>query len=103
MDALIESLPISNNRTFYIIYNDNDKEGNKMTTTQVAAAKAKGWTPYYTDDGKTWQEYLGEDLSGIQYVTMDKKSINVYDLNGRKLKEPSKGINIIKGKKLMVK
>lgn len=103
MDALIESLPISNNRTFYIIYNDNDKEGNKMTTTQVAAAKAKGWTPYYTDDGKTWQEYFGDDSSGIQHVTIDNNSINVYDLNGRKLKEPSKGINILSGKKILIK
>ena len=28
---------------------------------------------------------------------------SLYDLNGRKLKEPSKGINIIGGKKVVVK
>ena len=44
------------------------------------------------------------DPSGIQSIILDK-DINapVYDLNGRKLKEPIRGINIIKGKKLMVK
>ena len=44
------------------------------------------------------------DPSGVQTITLDK-DINapVYDLNGRKLKEPSKGINIIGRKKVVVK
>jgi hypothetical protein len=44
------------------------------------------------------------DPSGIQTVTLDK-DINspLYDLNGRKLKEPRKGVNIIGGKKVLLK
>ena len=58
MDALVESLPVISNGTMNVIYNTN--EGNVMTTTQVAAAKAKGWTPLYYDGG-SWQEYAGSE------------------------------------------
>lgn len=53
---------------------------------------------------KNFTNIVEIDPSGIQTITLDK-DINapVYDLNGRKLKEPIRGINIIKGKKLMVK
>lgn len=44
------------------------------------------------------------DPSGVQTIMVDK-DINapIYDLNGRKLKEPSKGINIIGRKKVVIK
>ena len=58
MDALIESLPIASNSHIYVI---NNNEQNVMTTTQVAAAKAKGWIPYYTIDNSTWIEYAGSE------------------------------------------
>ncbi len=57
MDALVESLPTVSNGTIYVIWPEN--EGNVMTTVQVAAAKAKGWTPLYFNQG--WQEYAGSD------------------------------------------
>ena len=42
------------------------------------------------------------DPSGIQGITLDKSIKSpVYDLNGRRLQEPAKGINIIGGKKVM--
>lgn len=44
------------------------------------------------------------DPSVIQYVSMDKKAdTSVYDLNGKRLKEPNKGINIVGGKKVIIK
>ena len=58
MDALVSSLPTASSGIMNVIYNEN--EGNFMTTTQVAAVKAKGWTPqYYT--GSEWQEYAGSE------------------------------------------
>ena len=41
--------------------------------------------------------------TGITSVTSDKETLNVpiYDLNGRRLTEPQKGINIIGGKKIL--
>ena len=61
MDVLIISSPGAANKGLYIISDNN--EGNVMTTTQVAAAKAKGWTPYYAIDVEKWewQEYSGSD------------------------------------------
>ncbi len=44
MDALIESLPTTHNGDLWVKYYDDQ---NEMTKSQVAAAKAKGWTPYY--------------------------------------------------------
>ena len=43
--------------------------------------------------------------TGITSITLDKESQNVpiYDLNGRRLTEPQKGINIIGGKKVVIK
>ena len=66
MDELINSLPYnSTDKTydFYVISPSDDNEGNVCTKSQVAAAKAKGWTPKYWD-GSSWQEYEGSlDLS----------------------------------------
>ena len=58
MDAFVANLPTVVNKPLYVIYSTN--EGNVMTTTQVAAAKAKGWTPYYYD-GNIMQEYAGSE------------------------------------------
>ena len=61
MDAFIKSLPTVSNGEMAIIFDYN--EGNVMTTAQVAAAKAKGWTPYYSNDPDMtdWQEYAGSE------------------------------------------
>jgi hypothetical protein len=56
MDDLIGRLPAVSGGLLYAIHSSN--EGNVMTTTQVAAAKAKGWVPYY-HDGTRWQRYEG--------------------------------------------
>ena len=58
MDALVASLPTIRSGIMDVIYNEN--EGNVITKTQVAAAKAKGWTPRYYD-GSRWQEYAGSE------------------------------------------
>ena len=70
MDAFIKSLPTVSNGQMAVIYDYN--EGNVMTTAQVAAAKAKGWTPYYSNDPDMtdWQEYAGEG-SELEPVYME--------------------------------
>lgn len=69
MDKLINSLPQNTTNEKYkfevIYYND----GNICTTSQVAAAKAKGWTPSYA-----WgDEYPGSDPMTIYDLTGDAK------------------------------
>ena len=59
MDGLIVSLPTASNNEMYVIFNEN--ENNIMNSTQVAAAKAKGWIPKYTIDGRIWLNYAGSE------------------------------------------
>ena len=41
---------------------------------------------------------------GVQSITLDKKvDTPIYDVNGRRLESPQKGINIISGKKVVLK
>ena len=101
MDAFVESLPNVNNGEMYVIWNED--EGNVMTITQVAAAKAKGWIPYYYD-GTDWQEYAGSDPSGIEALKNSKvEGLKYYDLQGRRVVNPTKGVYIINGRKVVLK
>ena len=108
MDALLASLPITGwGGNLNVIYNEN--EGNVMTVDQVAAAKAKGWTPrYFTGEydeqwgNQIWEEYTGPD--GIKGI--DHSPLNIdhyYNLAGQRHQKMQKGIKIIGGKKVLVK
>lgn len=110
MDALIESLPTVSSGKMYVTYYENEQ--NVMTTTQVAAAKTKGWIPYYTDGttnilGLVWYEYPGIDPStGVNNVKAEAAdSAPWYTINGTQLsgKPTEKGIYIHSGKKVLVK
>ena len=54
-----------------------------------------------------WKNFMNIEefeQSGVQKVILDKMhNAPIYDLNGRKLKVPRKGINIIGGRKVIVK
>ena len=77
MDALVASLPAVSSGNMLVIYNQNEQ--NVMNTTQVAAAKAKGWTPrYYT--GSEWQEYAGSEPVDLRGDVNGDGEVNVGDL-----------------------
>lgn len=66
MDQLISGLPETDGY-FFAIAPNVPTEQNVVTTAQVAAAKAKGWTTYYFtettyDLGIIWQEYDGSPV-----------------------------------------
>ena len=63
MDALVASLPAVSKGKLYAIYNNQDQ--NEITTTQVTAANANGWT-IYTYDGNDWKVYA--DPTAVQNV-----------------------------------
>lgn len=105
MDALIGSLPVQNSANLYVIDLSYDGERNICTKTQVEIAKGKGWTVWAVDtNAGDYKEYEGSDPTGVQNITSDNKTNGtVYNLNGRKLEAPQKGINIINGKKVIMK
>lgn len=57
---------------------------------------------YEVADG--WKEFLNRRETGITELQMDETdgTLHIYDLQGRKLSKPQKGINIINGKKVVV-
>ena len=60
MDKFVEDLPaVDFENRMGVIYFEN--EGNEMTTTQVAVAKAKNMIPYYAINVDEWQEYEGSE------------------------------------------
>ena len=105
MDALVASLPTVSNYTMRVVYYENEQ--NVMTTTQVTAAKAKGWIPLYYD-GNTWVEYAGVDpsteVNNVEAADADD-SAPWYTINGVQLAEKptAPGIYIHGGKKVVVK
>ena len=58
MDSLIKNLPIVIKAELCIRNNTNDR--NTMTSSQVTAAKAKGWLPKHLVE-RTWEEYAGTE------------------------------------------
>ena len=49
-------------------------------------------------------EYLGDPNSGIKDINHETNhdNVSIYDLQGRKLNRPTKGVNIVNGKKVVV-
>lgn len=105
MDAFITSLPVITVEylgNMHAIYPEG--EGNIITTTQVEAAKAKGWKPMYFD--RYWKAYDGTDGTSLEGVKATGRQTEGawYDLSGRRLTQPiQKGIYINSGKKIVVK
>ncbi len=78
MDALVSSLPEVTGGTLYVHYFEGEN-GNEMTTEQVAAAKAKGWQPQYTDP----RDYQIKDYDGVAPEGVPINATNFPDENFR--------------------
>ena len=111
MDALVSSLPETTSGSLYVSSGSQyHNEGNIMTKSQVAAAKAKGWTPYYSysvDNYLKWAEYEGMDDNAPASITLpelETDTATIHTLHGQKVTTPQKGgIYIVGGKKIVVK
>lgn len=108
MDAFVESLPVVSDAQINVIYNKNEQ--NVMTIAQVAAAKAKGWTPCYRGDyydNTNWHPYEGVDPAAITSVVGDQSGNTTpwYTVGGTLLsgKPAAAGIYIHDGRKVVVK
>lgn len=65
MDSLVMSLPVVSSGKINVLYYKD--EANVMTTTQAAAAKAKGWIPQWFDLNYGWAEYAGSEPEAPTY------------------------------------
>ena len=116
MDTFIASLCYPFETTHLQAITTDLNEGNVITTTQVEAFNGKGWNPMIgTYMGEKagyarykWEEYAGSDLTAIESIESDasasKNGSDVYfDLSGRRVTTPQKGIYVKNGKKVVVK
>ena len=55
------------------------------------------------DSGSTLQIYIAKTTTAVDFVTADKTDGAIYDLTGRRVIEPEKGVYIVGGKKVLVK
>ena len=106
MGVLVNSLPETMTGLLYVLCDDSSwlNESNVITKSQVAVAKAKGWTSYYYNRG--WKEYEGSDneSSSIALPELENGIAAVYTLQGQKVTTPQKGgIYVVNGKKVIVK
>ena len=61
MATLIETLPTATSEyNIFQVYDTDGTDGNRITTVQVAAAKAKGWIVWTSNGG----DYPGVDIPG---------------------------------------
>ena len=81
MDALIGSLPQTSKGSLYVFNSQETDEGNVCTKKQVAAAKAKGWTVYYTANGLTWLGYEGSANAAEEPVSITLPAMETVNVN----------------------
>jgi len=107
MEELISSLPTVDSGNLYAIAPQVSGEGKEITPAQVAAANAKGWKVFqYDAEAGEWVEMSGEDPDGIQSADKGQLTVDdavIYTLSGQRLSKPQRGVNIINGKKMVVK
>ena len=117
MDALVANLPAIKSGKGAMLVKFFENEYNVMTIAQVTGAKAKDWTPYYTDGevgdeyvylGYVWKPYAGVDPSTeVNNVETSEAEDSApwYTINGVQLtgKPTIPGIYIHGGKKVIVK
>ena len=103
MDSFINSLPNYGSGDKHEIYMINTiwEDGNKCTKNQVKKIKEKGWTPYYYDG--EWHEYEGGEEDSIHDIKFEDSVKSIYTISGQRFDKPQKGVNIINGKKYVIK
>ena len=106
MDKLVSSLPSIDSGALYAI-DYTQEEGNVVTPKQVSAANARGWKVIRWDaETERYVEMSGEDPDGIQSTDKGQLTVDdavIYNLSGQRLSKPQRGVNIINGKKMVVK
>lgn len=100
MDKLISSLPDRSSTgvmgNFFVHNNVDGLEKNVCTNAQVEAAKNRGWTAR-TWNGTNWIAYEGTESSDIEsQLTDDAEVANIYNMEGCRIPELQKGMNIVR-------
>lgn len=96
----------ANDYTAYLLQTVNGQTGfqkwNGDTTTPLAAHKAFLAIPNVTAGAPAFISF-GGGTTGIEAVTQSQRAGQYYTLDGRRVENPTKGLYIINGKKVVIK
>ncbi len=88
----------------YVLQKQNDKVGFYKVDTQVAQPNVPANRAYLpAQDGGVKAFYFGDVETAIKSVMDGVAAGEVYDLSGRKVSKLQRGVNIVNGKKVIVK
>lgn len=100
MGKIVDALPTVTEGEFVPINNMGGDE-NVITGAQVDIAKEKGWTVLaWTDDGS---KPIEEVLTAIDRVLSNSTNQSIFNVSGQRQSVLRRGVNIIGGKKVLVK
>lgn len=104
MQALVESLPTVVTGGLYAIDTSDPAEKNVINSLQVALAKTKNWT-VMNYNGSDYEQYEGSVPTGIISIDNGKIIDNDawYTIDGRRVDNPTKGVYIKNGKKVVIR
>ena len=91
-------VPYDVTTTQYVyIYNSQYTGGEKKAPTRARAMAGKSWLKIYG------MKVTPQDPTGIHNIFVDSEGrpVAVYDMNGRKVNNPGKGVYIVNGKKIL--
>lgn len=82
---------------YVYIYNSQYTGGEKKAPTRTRAMAGKSWLKIYG------MKITPQEPTGIHNIFVDSEGrpVTVYDMNGRKVNNPGKGVYIVNGKKIM--
>lgn len=82
---------------YVYIYNSQYTGGEKKAPTRARAMAGKSWLKIYG------MKITPQEQTGIHNIFVDSEGrpVTVYDMNGRKVNYPGKGVYIVNGKKIM--
>ena len=97
--------PCAINRNVFVnsrwIDDDNSIEEFTSATLYVPIGSKSHYTS--TDIWKEFTNIIEFDPTGIQSIKAEEKDKQIFDIYGHRLVAPRKGINIINGKKVVIK
>ena len=92
------------NGTLYVLGNKNDHFGfHKFTGFEMPARRA--YLSLDVDPARELDIVFDNDTTALTLVNSEERTENsdVYDLQGRKVNNPGKGLYIVNGKKVVIK
>lgn len=88
----------------YVLQNNDSKIGFYLVNTEVAQPTVGANRCYLTvPAGVKANAFFFNEATGIQNVLENLQAGEIYDISGRKLGKLQKGVNIVNGKKVLVK